>query len=358
MKAKQFNEWAQSHTQEEAKQALDYARVSEVVWGHKLSIDVISRDKIKVRKANGLEVNEVDLTLNSFWNDVVRDWETAVMKWPDTFNDHLGMSIEVCMLNEEGQMSPNVTQFQKQRVYVIEHVISHDGQDLTEDLKSEIAKALTYSVDDACCLATRDDLNFIEGEAVDVKLSGDITLTVDRDKLFRDPSDVAGFMIELADGTLLKAMVQEKQAREKKSTVALEFLYADILKWLLSDDMANIEKCVKPNDYIGTVCNMFETYIISTKELVTHHLEKNIDATDLVAPGTVQTKVCTDFIKSQRTKILCQESDLYNNIFKVMLVNLQRHKDLKWCSYMNKAQVEKWNKVVDLVCKHTRLKLS
>lgn len=358
MKAKQFSEWAQMRSQEEVKQALEHARVSEVVWGHKLSIDVVSRDRIKVRKANGLEVSEVDLTLNSFWNDVVRDWETAMMKCPDTFNDHLGMSIGVCLLDGEMHMSSHVAQFQKPRVYAVEEVTAHDGQDLTGGLKSEIAKVMTYSVDDALCLTTRDDLNSIEGEGVEVKLCEGAILTVDRDKLLREPSDVAGFMIELGDRTLLKAMVQEKHAREKKPTVALEFLYVDILKWLLSDDMANIEKCVKPNDYIGTVCNMFETYIISTKELVTHHLEKNIDAIDLVAPGTDQTKVCTDFIKSRRTKILCQESDLYNNIFKVMLVNLQRHKDLKWCSYMNGQQIEKWNKVVDLVCKHTRLKLS
>ena len=54
-------------------------------------------------------------------------------------------------------------------------------------------------------------------------------------------------------------------------------------------------------------------------------------------------------IPDATTITLCKEKELYKNIFKVLLVNLRREKDLKHCLLLNKASVGQWNEIVKVI---------
>lgn len=374
MKIVQFRKWCENHTDEEIARALAISEIYEVINCHKMKVRVSSRDKIKIYKANGRPVNEIDLTLNSFWNDVIRDWELAMMKAPEVFSSHIGMSLEMQLIEGRDKFQL-LEKRDADRGYVILsccmpgdetlHTLEEHDKRIheVEIIMKKVAEVVTANTE-AVCIELPTLYNDVVFHHTKFKVfDGDqdheeASIYIDSSMLIAKPEEVSGFIVHLPENSIWCKVMFKQQSNIKVSTVALEFLYADILKWLVADRMKNIERCIKPNDYIQTVCNIFESYIIETKELVTHKLEKNISASDIVAPGTVQSKVCIDFIKSLKTKILCQESDLYNNIFKVLLVNLQRHKSIEWCSYMNECQVERWNKVVDLISRYTKLKIS
>ena len=52
------------------------------------------------------------------------------------------------------------------------------------------------------------------------------------------------------------------------------------------------------------------------------------------------------YITNPKTLALCNESELYKNIFKILLANLKSIKKKKYCVYMNDKQIKQMNNIV------------
>ena len=98
--------------------------------------------------------------------------------------------------------------------------------------------------------------------------------------------------------------------------------------------------------YTKTVCNLFNDYIINN-EKPTKFIENNIDIDSIENPNIGQKfDIGYEYIPDQVTKTLCQESELYKNIFKVLLANLRKGKDFTHCIYLTKKEVDEWNMIM------------
>ena len=97
------------------------------------------------------------------------------------------------------------------------------------------------------------------------------------------------------------------------------------------------------SSYTKTVCNLFNNYIING-EKQTHTIENNIDIKGIESPYIgARFDIGYEYIPDQVTKELCKESELYKNIFKVLLANLRKGKDETHCIFLTKKEVNDWN---------------
>ena len=99
--------------------------------------------------------------------------------------------------------------------------------------------------------------------------------------------------------------------------------------------------------YRNIICGLFNAYItqweIPNKKIVNNILPEAIqpmkigwDHGDSINPVYVPNKM---------TLGLCQRSELYRNIFKILLINLQIFKKFKFCVYMSRDQVKQFNEI-------------
>ena len=105
--------------------------------------------------------------------------------------------------------------------------------------------------------------------------------------------------------------------------------------------------------YTKTICNLFNDYIINW-ESKNNTIQKNINVESIESPNLGATfDMGYEYIPDPVTKELCKESELYKNIFKVLLANLRKGKDSRHCIYMNKKQVDEWNNIMKNIKIHT-----
>ena len=124
------------------------------------------------------------------------------------------------------------------------------------------------------------------------------------------------------------------------------------------NDIIKFYKSSKPyfqnyisNNYVTSVCNIFNAYI--NYWISNSNIEKEIDAEDIQAPNTHDYEINYSYIPSIQTKSYCMSNKLYENIFKVMLANLYKKKNINYCIYLNKQQAEDWNSIVNIIMLHT-----
>lgn len=130
----------------------------------------------------------------------------------------------------------------------------------------------------------------------------------------------------------------EKIEIEKSS---YEFLLCDFIAY--TKNCNYIDKI--GTSYVKSVCALFNDYILNY-EKINHNVEHNINPENIKNPYLGdQQQIGYDFIPDSVTENLCKESELYENIFKVLLANLRKGKDDTHCIYMNRRQVADWNMI-------------
>ena len=165
-------------------------------------------------------------------------------------------------------------------------------------------------------------------------------------KLIKDDSKV--FAIEKPEGYIFKyrkkifQIENDKIEVEPQEKSSYEFLLSDFIKFSKIHNYS--DKIVA--SYTKTVCNLFNNYIING-EKINHTIENNIDISGIESPyiGT-KFDIGYEYIPDQVTKELCRESELYKNIFKVLLANLRKGKDETHCIFLTKKEVNEWNMIM------------
>lgn len=127
-----------------------------------------------------------------------------------------------------------------------------------------------------------------------------------------------------------------------------EFVLCDFIKFVKSS--AILER-LRAATYKQIVCQCFNEYI-DIWERNRQYIQTNVDIAAL-APPHIGFKhpdnINHTYIHNRRTLELCAESELYRNIFKILLANLKSKKQKKYCVYMNDNQINDMNNIVKTI---------
>ena len=316
--------------------------IEEKIDTHYVCVEIISKNEIKIKKANGKEIDRVDLILNSMWNKLFLDWNYLLLSNKDWFESHVGYGIKMFYFPCE---KPINTLYDENLRYIFDYTYFKDNIYDAKEVLSSLKFPDAYKIDYKCLLnkVSPSSIRAIYQHHIHKLLNGEEDFTTVFMKLIKDDSKI--FAKEIPEGFIFKYNKKifqiennkiEVEAQEKSS---YEFLLSDFIKF---SKMHNYIDRVNAS-YTKSVCNLFNNYIING-EKITHTIENNIDIKGIESPYIGEKfDIGFEYIPDQVTKELCKESELYKNIFKVLLANLRKGKDETHCIFLTKKEVNDWN---------------
>jgi hypothetical protein len=337
-------EQIKEHNKKYIQEFMQNCTIEEKIDTHYVTIDIISYNAIQIKKANGNEIDRVDLILNSMWNKLFLDWNYLKLSNKIWFAGHIGYTIKMFYFPCEQPLS---TKYKDPQIrYIFDRVI-YNNVDLDPKMVLEpLVFPDVYKVDYKCLLCKRNDAQTYVDNEIQKLLSGEKTSS----EVFRGLIDFENSKIygENPEGYIFKYNKKLYQTiinnivKEDTEKTSYEFVLADFIKYCKVHNY--IDKINQ--SYVKTICNLFNDYIING-EKETHVIENNVDSDSLTNPYIgAKFDIGYEYIPDQVTKALCQESELYKNIFKILLASLRKGKDSKHCEYLSRKQVDDWNNIM------------
>ena len=326
------------------KDFMEGCTIEEKIDTHYIAVEIISRNDIKIKKANGNEIDRVDMILNSMWNNLFLDWNYLMLSNKEWFASHVGYTIKMFYFP---CATPILTEYKQNLRYVFDRVIFNnidlDTKYILEDIKFPSAYEIGYKH----YLKKIKDIDKIYNDHIDKMVAKDEPFS-DVFKMLIDESSEL-FASNIAEGYIFKynskifQIINNKVSRKiDQEKTSYEFLLSDFIKYIKLHNYA--DKITQ--SYTKTVCNLFNDYIIN-QEKKTHYIENNIDAEGIEPPYLgAKFEIGYEYIPDQVTKTICKESILYKNIFKVLMANLRKGKDFSHCIYLTKREVDDWNNIM------------
>lgn len=328
--------------------------VEEKIDAHYVNIDIISKNELRIKKSNGNTLDRIDLILNSMWSNIVLDWNYLKLINKDWFDNHVGYTISLFYLPCD---TPIIVQYNSDIRYIFDRVVYKNNIINTHDALKDLKFPDTYKI---CYKSLLDKANDFEQIINNIKLPDnniDSYIYENFESIINTHNNRL-LAIGMPEGYIFKWNKQiyqitynhtkndRKIVSEKTS---YEFLLCDFIQYCKSKNYH--DKITQ--GYTKTICNLFNDYIINW-EKVNNNIFKNIDIQSLQSPylGTY-FDIGYDYIPDPITKNLCINNELYKNIFKILLANLRKGKDYKFCIYMNKKQALEWNNIVKNIKIHT-----
>lgn len=318
--------------------------IEEKIDTHYVCVEIISKNEIKIKKANGKEIDRVDLILNSMWSKLFLDWNYLLVSNKEWFENHVGYGIKMFYFPCG---KPINTWYCEYIRYIFDYVYFNDQIYDAKEVLSSLKFPDAYKIDYKCLLnkVSPSSIRAIYQHHIHKLLSGEEQFTKVFKKLIRDDSKVYALDQNNPEGYIFKwnkkiyQIENEKVEVEAQEKSSYEFLLSDFIKF---SKMHNYIDRVNAS-YTKSVCNLFNNYIINGEKL-THTIENNIDIKGIESPYIGQKfDIGYEYIPDQVTKELCKESELYKNIFKVLLANLRKGKDETHCIFLTKKEVNDWN---------------
>lgn len=316
--------------------------IEEKIDTHYVCVEIISRNEIKIKKANGKEIDRVDLILNSMWSKLFLDWNYLLLSNKEWFEKHVGYGIKMFYFPCE---KPINTLYSKDIRYVFDYAYFnneiYDARKVLDDIKFPDA----YQIDYKCMLnkVSVSSIRALYQHHIKKLLDGTENFAEVFKRLIRDDSRI--YATGEPEGYIFKwnkkifQIENEKVEVESQEKSSYEFLLSDFIKF---SKMHNYVDRINQS-YTKSVCNLFNNYIING-EKKTHTIENNIDVKGIESPYIgAKFDIGFEYIPDQVTKELCRESELYKNIFKVLLANLRKGKDITHCIFLRKQEVDDWN---------------
>ena len=168
---------------------------------------------------------------------------------------------------------------------------------------------------------------------------------VSKDNVLWADGEPEGYVLKYGKKYIYQILLNKEPRVVKSEKSQYEYLLLDFINFWNDEETSSLLDA----NYIKTVCNLFNSYIIN-REKVSGKIEANIDVNSIQSPCLGHRfDMKYENIPDATTIALCKEKELYKNIFKVLLVNLRREKDLKHCLLLNKASVGQWNEIVKVI---------
>lgn len=319
--------------------------IEEKIDTHYICVEVISKNEIKIKKANGKEIDRVDLILNSMWSKLFLDWNYLLLSNKEWFENHVGYTIKMFYFPCE---KPINTLYDKDLRYLFDFVYYNDSIYDAKEILSTIKFPDVYKIDYKCQLnkISPSAIRALYQHHIQKLLHGEEDFTGLFKRLIRDDSKI--YAVNKPEGYIFKYNKKIFQIEnnnisfEPQEKSSYEFLLSDFIKFSKMHSFP--DKIV--SSYTKTVCNLFNDYIVNG-EKVNHTIENNINIEGIENPYIgAKFDIGYEYIPNQVTKELCKESELYKNIFKVLLANLRKGKDETHCIFLTKKEVDDWNMIM------------
>jgi hypothetical protein len=325
---------------------LESCTIEEKLDAYYIKIDIRSKTNIIFIKSNGNEVDRCDLILNEMWQQLFNDWHYFRLVNNDWFEKHVGYKI--CLFYFPCD-APIFTKYKTDVSYVIDRIEYKSDIYSPEDLMNDMKILDKFNIKFKKNLIKNENIEDIineikkhENKDIDYEEEFKKIINLNKSYLFAE-NKPEGYIFKY--GNSIYQSIEDKNfnriAKAEKSQY--EFLLIDFMKFM--DTHMNL---ILSENYIKTVCLLFNSYIEYEKE--TNHIKDNINTDSLLSPCIGKRfDICYTNIPDQITINLCKESDLYKNIFKILLVNLRRKKSVKHCILMMKRNIDKWNDIVQII---------
>lgn len=323
---------------------LRQCKIEEKIDAYYVSIKIMSRSMLKFYKGNREEISREDLILNSMWSSLIKDWNMFRQANESWFSSHVGYSVNVFYLPVR---KPMLTEYINGVRYIVASVTETSGTrtpvsasdfDMTKEFGitfqkdvvkyrdadyKEVARKIKENPDDAASIISDEIIDWTGSD------------------IFAD-SFPEGFVLRYNSKQIYQMTFSESSARNVRAEKSqYEYLLTDFIRWW--EQNSKVAGLVY-GDYIKSVCDVFNFYIENEKE--TSKIKDNIETESLEAPCFGERfPMCYKYVPSEKTVELCMEDPLYENIFKILLVNLKRKKKIEHCVLMDKRSVEKWNDI-------------
>lgn len=321
--------------------------IEEKIDAYYISVEIHTH-RLAFRKANDRKISRQDMILNAMYGTLVNDWQYFRMANPEWFTEHHGDRIYMFFVPSR---KPIMTEYKDDIVYVIDRIVSASGKELPQEdtfsicglthaekfgisMKETLPKSDAFVTEDVIHKIRKDDRTWITD-----------LLSDDASAYLLSSGQPEGYIVRMGHKYIFQTTFTPQTERGASTERAqYEYLLMDFIRfWEQLDD---IDCFISGGDYVKTVCALFNDYIIND-EKYTHKIENNIDENSLEPPclGT-RYDMGFEYIPDKTTREICSEKNLYKNIFKVLLVNLKKQKNIKHCLLMNQEKTEQWNNIV------------
>lgn|SRR5574344_280739 len=325
--------------------------IEEKIDGHFVSIQIISKNKIKFFKSNKQEVTRVDMILNDMWKKLINEWNLILFGNKQYLETHIGYLYNIFFIPNKKTLN---TIYKSGITYII-HRIS------INNIEKDYYKDFINLIKIPQILKETNSDNFIVPQLKNIKIKQEKNFYKNNLQLWNNNQlSTNEFLFKLINKNSLYSENLPEGLIFRNKNIVYQFLCTDYIfkKDIYSKSpcefiLINFLKFCKlhqnyidliTKDYVKSVCNIFEEYInfVNVKEI-----EKNININDLEPPYLGSKPLINyEYIPNEKTKTLCQLNKFYENIFKILLVNLKKYKNEKFCILMNKEQCQNLNIII------------
>lgn len=302
------------------KEFFENCTIEEKIDAHYITIEISSKDKLKFYKSDKKEIDKVDLIVNDMWGKLLNDWLYIMFSNKEYMEHHIGYKFSMFYLPTS---KPLQTVYKKGIRYIISRIEFNKKQYNI----NEFINSIKYDKTKYLIVEHYKNLKCVDGEKYPLDK---------RYCLFDDVSVIYRY----------KKLIYQKDYTKhidiNKSKAPYEYILIDFLKFMKN---RNIKTYIS---YTSEVCALFNNYILNFFDK--NKILKNISEKDL-EPSYLgeKPKINYEYIPSILTKTICQSDKLYENIFKILIVNLRKYKNYKNCILLSKKQCEEWHQLVNKI---------
>lgn len=326
---------------------LDECTVEEKIDTYYVSVEIRSKNNIVFIKSNGKVIDRCDLILNEMWQQMFNDWTHFKMVNQDWFDSHIGYKIFMFYFPCS---KPILTEYKDNISYVIDRMeygatVIYDCEEEMKDMKMIDNFKISFKKFLKKSYTLNEFINKIRIADKENNSYDDVFESIidKENSIIFASGKPEGYIFKSGKKYIYQIVCNKSENRVASAEKSqYEFLLLDFIKFW--NNTENIEHFLD-NNYIKTVCNLYNLYISQERKIGV--IEKNIDPNSLQSPCIGKRfDICYINIPDEQTINNCKESELYKNIFKILLVNLKRMKNENHCILMNNRTTEQWNDIV------------
>jgi len=319
---------------------LENCIIEEKIAAYRFSIKIINQTTYKFYK-NNKEISHDTIILNKIWEDFIKDWTKYFIENPNITSKYVGYIFYGFYFPCE---NPYNNYYYNLKKYLINSVTDWKGRSVIHKISPdnslfEIQRK--YKLSDILTALPQDNsednfgkfINSVMLENQNIEIYGKTSDGSDNPFGWVLKTDKASYQIQNGHNSHFES-----------AKLPLELMLSDFVDYLDNIDYVNFIS----DNYVMSVCWLFEDYILNNH----CHLESyyKLNSNDLEPPYFGKYfGISYNYIPSKKTRELCRQNKMYENIFRVMLANFKNYRDFNRSIVLNKQKVSKLNNFIKYI---------
>lgn len=317
---------------------------------HYVKVKILGSKKIVCCKSDGRAVTSEDIILNKMWSDYVEDFAylQTTQEFQDFIKENVGCTLGLFYFPCHKPINIKYN-FKSDRLYILHQI--YDNYEKYEKLLSHNIHPNIHMPTDFSNIDKGFEIYYPEYHYISEPMADILYDTCKWEPTLKNSwcenIDDIEYIFHYKNRYYQISNNKEYNIKpEHTERSSYEFVLCDFINFF---NQFNIEQL--RGSYKQIVCTCFNAYI-ENWEKTTNYINNNVDASALLPPhiGYMHPdNIKPPYITNPKTLALCNESELYKNIFKILLANLKSIKKKKYCVYMNDKQIKQMNNIVKAI---------